>query len=493
MKQSKGCVYLVGAGPGDAQLITLKGYKLLQQADCVIYDRLVSEELLQQVPKECECIYVGKENHHHTLKQDEINELLVEKALQHKMVIRLKGGDPYVFGRGGEEALYLREHHVPFEVVPGVTSAVAAPAYAGIPITHRGISGGFHVVTAHNRRDELADIDFDAMARGNDTCVFLMGLGKLGEIANRLIAAGMAPTQSVAVVSHGTMPWQQCVVAQLENIEQKVKEEKITSPAIIVVGDVVQMREKINQDLKRNLLLPKVGLGETKLAKYLKEQDIAVEEVQVGEIRYCGCYENLSDIREADWIVFTSRHGIEGFIRLCEQEEIYPDILREKKIAVIGESTAQYLNKYELNVDIIPKEYTSSALAEELKRIVHPEETVLYIRAKVADSGMREVLQDCCQFREMVVYENCPVEITLPRKIEGYAGMVFTCTSSVRRMMNHFQKKERVNQDLMKEISVYSIGERTTKALRDYGIQKIFQAEQATYLSLAEKIISEME
>lgn len=241
MKQSKGCVYLVGAGPGDAQLITLKGYKLLQQADCVIYDRLVSEELLQQVPKECECIYVGKENHHHTLKQDEINELLVEKALQHKMVIRLKGGDPYVFGRGGEEALYLREHHVPFEVVPGVTSAVAAPAYAGIPITHRGISGGFHVVTAHNRRDELADIDFDAMAKGKDTCVFLMGLGKLGEIANRLIAAGMAPTQSVAVVSHGTMPWQQCVVAQLENIEQKVKEEKITSPAIIVVGDVVQM------------------------------------------------------------------------------------------------------------------------------------------------------------------------------------------------------------------------------------------------------------
>lgn len=491
MKQSKGCVYLVGAGPGDAQLITLKGYKLLQQADCVIYDRLVSEELLQQVPKECECIYVGKENHHHTLKQDEINELLVEKALQHKMVIRLKGGDPYVFGRGGEEALYLREHHVPFEVVPGVTSAVAAPAYAGIPITHRGISGGFHVVTAHNRRDELADVDFDAMAKGKDTCVFLMGLGKLGEIANRLIAAGMAPTQSVAVVSHGTMPQQQCVVAQLENIEQKVKEEKITSPAIIVVGDVVQMREKINQDLKRNLLLPKVGSGETKLAKYLKEQNIPVEEVQVGEIRYCGCHEDLSDIRKADWIVFTSRHGIEGFIRLCEQGK-KDDILRGKKIAAIGESTAQYLRRHKLKVNLIPKVYTSSALTEELKRIVHPEETVLYIRAKVANSGMRQELQDCCQFREIVVYENCPVEIALHREMEEYAGIVFTCASSVKWMMNYFQKESRVNQDLMEKISFYSIGEKTTMALRDYGIQKIIQAEQATYLSLAEKIISEM-
>ncbi|MBO5488027.1 MAG: uroporphyrinogen-III C-methyltransferase [Eubacterium sp.] len=490
MKQSKGCVYLVGAGPGDAQLITLKGYKLLQQADCVIYDRLVSEELLQQVPKECECIYVGKENHHHTLKQDEINKLLVEKALQHKMVVRLKGGDPYVFGRGGEEALYLREHHVPFEVVPGVTSAVAAPAYAGIPITHRGISGGFHVVTAHNRRDELAEIDFDAMARGNDTCVFLMGLSKLGEIANRLMEAGMAPTQSVAVISHGTMPQQQCVAGQLENIEQKVKEEKITSPAIIVVGDVVRMQGKINQDLKSNFLLPKVGSEETKLSQYLKEQDIPVEEVQVGEIHYSGCKENLSDIREADWIVFTSRHGIEGFIRLCEQEEIYPDILREKKIAVIGKSTAEYLNKYGLNADLTPKGYTGLALAQELKHVVHPEETVLYIRAKVADSGMREVLRDCCQFREMVVYENCPVEITLPRKMEEYAGMVFTCASSVRRMMNYLQKEGRVNQDSIEEISFYSIGEKTTKALRDNGIQNVFQAEQATYLSLAEKIIN---
>ena len=164
MKQGKGCVYLVGAGPGAAELITLRGYKLLQRAECVVYDRLVSEELLKEVPDSCECIYVGKKNHHHTLKQEDINALLVDKALQYNTVIRLKGGDPYVFGRGGEEALYLLEHGISFEVVPGVTSAVAAPAYAGIPITHRGVSGGFHVVTAHNRRDELADIDFDALA-----------------------------------------------------------------------------------------------------------------------------------------------------------------------------------------------------------------------------------------------------------------------------------------------------------------------------------------
>ncbi len=494
MKQGKGCVYLVGAGPGAAELITLRGYKLLQRAECVVYDRLVSEELLKEVPDSCECIYVGKKNHHHTLKQEDINALLVDKALQYNTVIRLKGGDPYVFGRGGEEALYLLEHGISFEVVPGVTSAVAAPAYAGIPITHRGVSGGFHVVTAHNRRDELADIDFDALAKGKETCIFLMGLSKLGEIADHLMDAGMPPAQRVAVISHGTMPEQQCVVGSLENIEQKTGERGITSPAIIVVGDVVKLHERLNAALKKKYLLPKIGQGETELAKILRGQGVPVDELQVGEIRYKGCDRDLSILKEADWFVFTSRHGIEGLIRLSGL-----DIFKGKKIAVIGESTARYLKRHRLKIDLIPEKYTSAALAEKLKRNVSPEERVLYFRAEQVSSNWKKALQGCCQFNECVVYENCEVVFELPRALEDYAGIIFTCASSVRRFMDCILQEQeknarKLNRNIiygMDEKIFYSIGEKTTEALRKYEIGRIHQAEQANYLALAEQIVRE--
>ncbi len=194
-------VYLVGAGPGDPELITVRGRELLSQADCVVYDRLASPELLGYVREDCELIYVGKESGQHTLGQSEINALLVERARERDLVVRLKGGDPFVFGRGGEEILALIEHGVDFEVVPGVSSATAGVAAAGIPATHRGIAGGFHVVTAHDRRNRLADIDFAAMARGSDTCIFLMGLGVLGEIAERLAEAGMPADMDAIVIS----------------------------------------------------------------------------------------------------------------------------------------------------------------------------------------------------------------------------------------------------------------------------------------------------
>lgn len=519
MKQSNGCVYLVGAGPGDAELITLRGYKLLQQAECVVYDRLVSKDLLKEVPANCECIYVGKKNHHHTLKQREINALLVEKAGQYDTVVRLKGGDPYVFGRGGEEALYLLEHGISFEVVPGVTSAVAAAAYAGIPITHRGIATGFHVVTAHNQRDELAELDFDALARGKETCVFLMGLSKLEEIAERLISAGMQPTQSVAVISHGTMPEQQCVTGCLGNIGKKVREKGMASPAVIVVGDVVELREKLqaephtglekklNQNLVPRYLLPKIGSDETTLAKCLRDNGVLVDEVQVGEICYKGSASDLSDIEEADWLVFTSRHGIEGFFRLWEQEKERAvgrgihnlPLLEEKKIAVIGESTARYLQKHRLKADLMPDEYSGSALAEKLKQEVKNDERVVYLRAAHVNHNWKEDFQGLCQFRECIVYENKPAAFCLPRNLKEYDGIIFTCASSVTRFMSVlFEEQDnrhedrKLNRHLIREFDstlFYSIGAKTTEALRAYPITNICQAEQSSYLSLAEQIL----
>lgn len=504
MKHNKGCVYLVGAGPGDAGLITLRGYKLLLRAECVVYDRLVSEELLKEVPDTCECIYVGKENHHHTLSQEEINALLVEKAGQYGTVVRLKGGDPYVFGRGGEEALYLLEHGISFEVVPGVTSAVAAAAYAGIPVTHRGIATGFHVVTAHDRRDELAELDFDALARGNETCVFLMGLSKLEEIAERLMAAGMKPSRSAAVISHGTMPEQQCVTGCLENIAKKVREEEMISPAVIVVGDVVELREKLqpelhaevdkklNQNLLKRYLLPKIGKDETTLARHLRDNGVLVDEVQVGEICYPGSGPELSDIEKADWLVFTSRHGVEGFLRLWEQEkeraaergEHNHPLLQEKKIAAIGESTARFLRNNKLKVDLMPDEYNGAALAEKLKQEIKRDERVVYLRAAHVNHNWKKEFQGLCRFQECIVYENKPSAFCLPRDWKEYDGIIFTCASSVTRFMSALVPEQEIDSMMF-----YSIGAKTTEALRAYPIRNICQSEQSSYLSLAEQIL----
>lgn len=238
-------VYLVGAGPGDPELITVKGLKALRKADCVVYDRLSSPELLEETKPGCQLIYVGKMSHNHTMRQEDINRLLVEKGRECENVVRLKGGDVYVFGRGGEEGMYLKEQGVPFQVIPGVTSAIAGPAGAGIPVTHRGVATGFHVVTAHSQGDQLAHIDFQAMARGKETCVFLMGLGKVGEVARGLMDAGMPGTEAAAVISCATTPRQQVCVSDLEHIAAKVKEAGLVSPAVIVVGQVVELRGKL--------------------------------------------------------------------------------------------------------------------------------------------------------------------------------------------------------------------------------------------------------
>lgn len=254
-----GIVYLVGAGPGDPGLITQKGMQLLKKADCMIYDRLASPELLAYARDDCECIYVGKADRHHTLPQEEINALLVKKAKEYDCVVRLKGGDVYVFGRGGEEGMFLREHGISFVVVPGVTSAIAGAAYAGIPVTQRGVATSFRVITAHNRHDQTTDMDFASMTDKTETLIFLMGLSKVAEIAEGLTDAGRNPMTPTAVISHATTVQQKCVVGNLANIAKRVAEEGLTSPAMIVVGNVVALREKLNfyekQPLWENVIL----------------------------------------------------------------------------------------------------------------------------------------------------------------------------------------------------------------------------------------------
>jgi len=242
MKQVK--VYLVGAGPGDPGLMTVKGLDCLRQADVVIYDRLVDENILNEARPEAEKIYVGKASSHHTLEQEMINHLLIKKAREGKVVVRLKGGDPFVLGRGGEEAEALAENHIPFEVVPGVSSAVAVPAYAGIPVTHRGVSSSFAVVTGHKAFESGEPlIAWDKLSTGTDTLVILMGIGNLAYVVDQLIKNNKPPSTPVAVITYGTTSRQRCVTGTLQDIFSKVKSENLQPPSVVVVGDVVQLRK----------------------------------------------------------------------------------------------------------------------------------------------------------------------------------------------------------------------------------------------------------
>jgi uroporphyrinogen III methyltransferase/synthase len=238
-----GKVYLVGAGPGDPGLITVKGLACLKQADVVVYDRLVDENILREARSDAEKIYVGKASDHHTLEQRMINQLLIQKAREGKVVVRLKGGDPFVLGRGGEEANALAENGIPFEVVPGVSSAVAVPAYAGIPVTHRGVASSVTIITGHKASETNEPrIAWDKLSAGTDTLVILMGLGNLAYVVDQLIKNNKSPSTAVAVITHGTTGRQRCVTGTLEDILAKVKSENLQPPSVVVVGDVVHLR-----------------------------------------------------------------------------------------------------------------------------------------------------------------------------------------------------------------------------------------------------------
>lgn len=484
-----GTVFLVGAGPGEPGLITVKGLQAVQKADCIIYDRLSSPELLCEAKPGCEKIYVGKASSNHTMRQEEINALLVKKSMEYQNTVRLKGGDVYVFGRGGEEGIYLKEHGVPFEVIPGVTSCIAGLAYAGIPVTHRGIASGFHVVTAHDKNDRLAEIDFKAMADGKETCVFLMGLGKVKEIADRLLEAGMPGETKAAVISNATMSGQKSCVSDLEHIAEETERAHLVSPAVIVVGEVVSLREELNFYEQKSLfgkryLIPKIGEKPTRLRELLMAQGAEADEIQVGVIEQMERKFTAEELRDADWLVFTSKNGVESFFKGLEESGLDIRNLAGSKIAVIGHMTEKALRRYGLYADLVPDEFDSDALAEELKKHLAGEEKVYYLKAANADRHLSQMLGSQCRFEEIAVYENRAVEPKMQdiQSLERYNGIIFTCASSAERFFaSAGDGREKIR-------GVYSIGKKTTECLKALGVKEVWQAKQATYEGLVEII-----
>ena len=496
MRENTGKVVLVGAGPGDTGLLTLKGEKYIKQADCLVYDRLSSPEFLSMAKAGCELIYVGKENHKHVMKQDAINELLYEKSKYHELVVRLKGGDPYVFGRGGEEALYLVDRNVEVEVVPGVSSSVAALAAAGIPITHRGIAKGFQVITAHSRKDEEADIDYSLLTDETITCVFLMGLAHVKSIAAGLIKAGRREDTPAAVISNGTLAAQRKCIGTLADIGEKIEEAKLTSPAIIVVGDVVSLNDRLDFFEKRPLFGRKITVpyietmaGTNELISKLQQLGADVTPVKTGIIKPIIIPDFINKIKSADWILFTSKNGVKSFFYNLDLAGADIRLIANARFAVVGKATEKELAKHHIKADLIPAEQTGKGLAEEVKfymqddyKLSNKKSKVCIFSAKEASPDLEAGLKGICELEKIDAYVNEQADESISESIgNSISEAVFTSASNVDRFFDMLPENTCVE-------TAYSIGEKTTAALEQYNVREIVQADDSSYEALVDKI-----
>lgn len=496
-----GMVYLVGAGPGDVGLITVKGLNLLKQADVVVYDRLANSRLLSQCKTDCEMIYVGKTPDHHTLKQEEINELLVVKAKEKPVIVRLKGGDPYVFGRGGEEAERLRQEGISFEVVPGITSAIAAPSYAGIPVTHRNLTSTFTVITGHeDPTKEDSQINWERLGQDPGTLIFLMGVGNLSKIVTQLTKYGKDKKTPVALVRWGTRPEQEVVVGTLESIEEDVRKAGLTSPAIILVGDVVTMRDTLRWfDEKplfgKRVLVTRAREQASVLSEKLEKlgaESLEAPMIDIQEVADKSIIrETIKDIESYDWIIFTSVNGVKFFFNeLLNNGRDIRD-LKGLKICAIGPKTAEALAEKGLKVNIIPETFVAEGVLKAITPLLSSSQNILLPRSDLA----RQVLVDSLErqghkVKDMVVYETVPAHhqvFNMKEKLEnGEIHMVtFTSSSTVKNFMDMVKKHSIALPD---DLIYASIGPITSETARENNLDIAIEAKEYTIDGLVEAI-----
>ena len=408
MTEKTGCVWLIGAGCGSADLITVRGLTLLRQCDVVVYDDLIDSALLSEAPREAKRVYMGKRCGKHSAPQKEISRVLVEEAQAGQRVARLKGGDPYVFGRGGEEALALREAGVPYEEVPGISSAIAIPAAAGIPVTHRGISRSVHIITGHTAAGGLPE-GAEHLAALEGTLVFLMGLSHLEQIAESLLAAGKSPDTPAAVISGGNAAHPMTVRATLDTIARRAREADVRPPAVIVVGGTAAL--DLSGTVEKPLAGVRVGLtGTDKMAARLRgvleplgAKTWQVERALVEELPSEIDFKEL--FRDRRWLVFTSANGVETFFRRLRRERVDLRRLRGCRFAVIGAATGAALERYGILPDLCPSAYTSEALAAALTERVAEGEDVVLLRSREGTPRLPELLrQQGIPVRDVLVY-----------------------------------------------------------------------------------------
>ena len=497
-------IYLVGSGPGDPGLFTVKGVECLRRADVVVYDRLAPGTLLAYAHPEAELVYVGKKPGNPSMSQEEINALLVKLGRVGKTVVRLKGGDPYVFGRGGEEACVLVEAGLPFEVVPGVTSGIAAPAYAGIPVTHRNVATSVAFITGHEDPTKgQQDVDWKRLANGAETLVLYMGVGRLREISSELISGGRDPETPVACVRWGTLPEQETVTGTLTDITDRVEEAGLKPPAITVIGDVVSLRDEGLDWFERKplfgrrIVVTRARAQAGELSRELETLGAEVFEFPTIEIKPLEDFgpldEAISGLDSFDWIVFTSVNGVESFVeRLRYHGRDLRAVPRWSKIAAIGPATALKVEGAGLRVDVTPEEYKAEALIGALTEDSLAGKKVLIPRAKVAREILPQKLREAGA--EVVVppaYESVPSSEGKERLKEmldnGQIDCVtFTASSTVENFVRAFGRE---TGRLLSEARVACIGPITAETARSRGLRVDAEAGEYTIPGLVNAVV----
>ncbi|HTS17538.1 MAG TPA: uroporphyrinogen-III C-methyltransferase [Verrucomicrobiae bacterium] len=500
-----GKVYLVGAGPGDAGLITVRGLECIQRAEVIVYDNLVNPALLKHATPDAEIIFAGKMSKKHTLTQDEINALLVEKARAGRIVTRLKGGDPFIFGRGGEEAEELRKAGFEFEIVPGISSSIAAPAYAGIPVTHRAVATAFMVITGHeDPTKEETQVDWAGVAKFFGTRVILMGVERIGTIATELVRHGASPETPVAMIRWGTTGHQQTIQGTLATIADVAAQADFKPPAVTVIGEVVRLRENLNWFEKRPLFGWRIVVTRSReqsseLVRQLGELGADVLEIPTIRIEppksLAPLREAMESLGEYDWVVFTSPNGVDAFFRQFFAQHKDVREIGPLKIAAIGAVTTEKLADLHLEVDLQPTEFTTEALLAEFKKSVSCENLKMLLpRADLADQRLARGLEDLGAIvDDLDAYRTVPE--TADRSghrarllAEGADIVTFTSSSTVTNFCNLVDVAALRKQ--FPQMKVVSIGPQTSQAARDKGLEVAVEAEVHTIPGLVEAIRS---
>lgn len=498
----KGKVYLIGAGPGDPGLLTIKGKECLEKADVVVYDYLVNPKLLEYAKEGAEIIYAGKRKGNMELPQEVINRLLINKAKEGKTVARLKGGDPFIFGRGGEEAEALFEYGILFEIVAGVTSASAVPAYAGIPLTHRDFTSSFAVVTGHeNPAKEKSALPWEALAKIG-TLVFLMGVTRIEENMKKLIEHGKPPDTPAAFIAWGTLTKQRTVTGTISEIGKIVKESNLNRlPAIVVVGEVVKLREILNWFEIKPLFGKKVLITRTRkqastLVKLLEEEGAETVEFPTIEIVPPGSWDEMDKAIENlglyNWIIFTSVNGVEFFFDRLKVKNKGIVEFKGVKIATIGEQTGRAVENLGLSVDIIPYEFMAEGVVESFRGIDIKGKRILIPRAKEAREILPVELQK--MGAEVNVVTAYKTEKPNPEKVEEIKGILrrgeidvltFASSSTVKNFLSIFGK----DKELLLKSTVACIGPITAEPLREIGIEPQIIPKKYTIEELVREIV----
>ena len=501
----KGIVYLVGAGPGDPDLITVKAKRLLERCDVVVYDALIPYELVATLPAGVERCYVGKKAERHSLPQREINALLVELASQGNRVVRLKGGDPFVFGRGGEEAKYLSEHGVPFEIVPGITSGVAAPAFAGIPCTDRQEASHVTFVTGHKAVGKVSSSvpwDWVAQAR-NGTLIIYMGVSEIAKIVQRLLEGGMPPDTPVAAVERGTFPTQRTVTTTLSDLPGKVVELAVRPPAIFVIGEIVNLHEKLDWFRRKPLsgvrvMVTQPGDQAAALYRALRERGaevLAYPTISTTEDFHPDDWDALGRIATDErWLVFTNENGVRYFLKRWSTAAGDLRGLQAYRIAAVGAKTVHALQARGIVPDFVPTRATTSCLVEELAENPRMSDAVVVrVRGNLGDDYVETSLEqtgtEVFPLRVYrTIYAQWPAEVKEELFLYPPDVIMFTSGSAVEGFAANLEEGEL--RRLTEEATVVSIGPSTSKSIRSHGMTVGLESRRRTTRSIVDELLA---